>query len=624
MNLLDRFAGYVSPSWQASRLAARAQAHHLAQLTSEQLATYPDAIPTRRDETPLAPGTTPDWDLELGRDRRLMCDRVRQLMRGNALARAIADRTAEAVCGTGYRLQSRVRKQGSDKLDEAWNRRNEDDWLEFCEPEHADVRQISSLHQLNELWFRGYMNDGEAGFVKLAEGSLRGFESDELGDPAGYWRPGAVDGLMLDDKGRPKTFKIFKPSMYVLWADRRTAGERLEVPAEDVIFRARRTRLGQTRGETAWLGGFWPLDQIVKALEALVVGTRMAACLGLVIKSANAFTLPTESDDQGQQRRTLRLTPGGAVTLKPGEDVTQVTPNALSPQVEGLLRILTRLSCAAWGQTLEIVLGDFGTLNLSSARANVLTAMRVWKGYQHVMAGVYTAQYRWWLSRRLEDGKIPYREDALRHGTHRWIRPKTLILDPLADAQADLLEVDAGFKTMEEVLEERGWTLEDWKRARKEQVEFWGELDLPRSSLTRDRAPAELGGEPRPEVFTQAARPRARGPQTLADVRRKVADDLGRKIDKLARRKTEHHVHVTNQIPERITNVQLTQPAAPAVAVHNSYLLPETKVQNQTLVNVDVDAEIKGADKRVKITRDEDGRITGAVALEADPRRLKG
>lgn len=603
MSVLDRIRA-AATALLGREVAARAP---------EQLATYPDAIPTRRDEQPLAPGTTPDWNLELGRDRRLMCDRVRQLLRGNALARALVDRTTDAVCGTGYRLQMRTRKANGE-LDEDWNKQAEEIFNEWA-MEGADYREISNLHELNSLHFRGFMSDGESGFVKLATGRLRGFESDELGDPAGYWRPGAVDGLMLDEQSRPKTYRIFKPSMNTIWADRRTSGDRLEVPARDVIFRARRSRLGQTRGETAFLGGFWPLDQIMKALEAITVGLRMSACLGLVIKTAQGFELPNEPDDSNQPRRTLRLTPGGVINLKPGEDVQQVTPTALTPQIEAHLKLLVRIASAAWGQTVEILLGDHGSLNLSSARANLLTAVRVWKGLQFSHCGVYSAELKWKLVEWMEDGRLAEKKDW---STHRWIKPKTLILDPLTDIQAELLEVDAGFKTLEEVAEERGWTLEDLAQALRRQLELFRELDLPRSSLTRDRLPeGEAAGAGEGQARARGARP-----QDIREVKRSIAAGW-RAMQALAERPVETHVHNQVVVPERqvAVNVEPARAAPASVEVKNHFLMPETRVENQTLVNVDVDAQIKGPDKRVTILRDDQGKITGAIATEKPPAR---
>lgn len=526
MNFLDSMIGAVSPSWQAQRLAARVSVRQL-----EKLSTYSDANITRIDPTSYAPGTDANWNLELGRDRRQMCDRVRQLMRDNVIARALSEKTAEAVCGTGYRLQMRALKSNGE-LDESYNHLVEDLFEEWAEkgPGKADFQELCTLHELNTLQFRGYQEDGESGFVKVKNGQLKGFESADLGDPAGYFRPGAVDGLILDDEGRPKTFKLFKPDMYTIWADRRVAGDRAEIPASDVIYQARRTRLRQVRGETAFMGGFVPLEQLVRSVEAVTVSLRMGACLGLVVTTANAFQLPAEPDNVNQQRRTLKLSPGGVINLKPGEGVTPIVPSALTPNIQAHLDLLCRMAGSAWGQPVELVLNNFGAMNLSSARANVLTAVRTWKPLQFKHAITYTAQLDWRLLKWIEDGEVPEPKngDWRNARRHRWIKPRALLLDPLADAQAQLLELDAGQTTLEEIAEERGYTLEQLKRHLTEQKKILDELELPQSTLTRPRVTTDLMLRQRPPAAEgeKAGRVKAKKRDELTAAKNRIAAAL--------------------------------------------------------------------------------------------------
>lgn len=509
MNALDRAIAFVAPEWGARRAAAR--------YGIEQLATHADAAPSRLDSQPLAPGVSADWSMELQRDRRLLVDRVRQLERDNVLACALLDRSVESVVGTGFRYQGRTD-------DPAWNEEAEGLWNAYCL--ESDERGLSTLHEQVALLFRGYLRDGEGALVKMANGCLRGLESDEIGVPEGYYRPGKVDGIELDERGRPKTFHVFKPDNRVLYSDRRISGDREKIPARDVIFVARRTRANQTRGLSAFNGCFWPLEQIKGSLEAVTVSLRMAACLGLVLKKAspiNTSKLVQDPNSSTGQRRTLNLAPGAVLQLLPGEDVTQVTPTAPGPFFEAHVRLLVRIAATAFGLPLEVALGDFGPLNLSSARANLQQACRAWRILQQIVERVYDQILYWKILEWMEAGKLAAREDwKKRH----WVRPGWMILDSVAETQGDLAALDANFETLSEILGRRGSSLEAFVAQKKHENKVLAEagIESAHSTLTRDRVVPADPQAGRPKKPTEGAR-RGR-PQDLAGVRQRVRAEL--------------------------------------------------------------------------------------------------
>ncbi len=469
MNVIDRAIGFISPRWALERRIAR-----------EALATYPDAVPTKLDPAILAPGTSADWDLELGRDRRLLVDRVRQLERENPFANALLDRTVELVVGHGFRLVPRSKNV-------KFNLKLMRLWREWCRKENCDIRGLLGLHSGMALTFRGYLRDGEAGYIKIRDGTLRTLESDEIGEPQGYYRPGKVDGIDLDERGRPKAFRIFKPDMNVLYSDRRISGDRLKVPAADVIFLARRTRTSQTRGLSAFTTVFWALDQIKGSIEAMTVSLRMAACIGLVIKRATPFALPTAPDANSSSgvSRMMKLVPGGILHLLPGEDVHQITPAAPGPQFEQHVRLLVRVACSPFGLPLEVALGDFGPLNLSSARANLQQALRRARLFQFEIEEAYEAIADWKTLEWIEAGELDEVDDWRER---RWVKPKQLVMDPLTEGQADLLYLDAGLKTLADVAEEHGYTLEELVEQRAMEIDMLeaAGLEPARSTFTRE------------------------------------------------------------------------------------------------------------------------------------------
>jgi capsid protein len=230
---LDQLIGAVAPTWAAERHAAR-----LAMAEAEKLSNYRGATHTRLDRPqPETRGASPDWTLERGYERRALVDRARQLEQSSVLAEGMLSRSQESVVGNGFALQAKTQ-------DKAWNAQAEALWKDWCDS-GADVRGLCPFGELLGLVFRSYLRDGDVATVLLKNGQLRVVESDEIAHPNGYQMPNLVDGVELDEAGRPKFFHVIQ-NPRTLSGDRRALYQHVKVPADNVIFLARRRRLGQT------------------------------------------------------------------------------------------------------------------------------------------------------------------------------------------------------------------------------------------------------------------------------------------------------------------------------------------------------------------------------------------
>jgi lambda family phage portal protein len=484
VSLRERLDGLISdyfPAWGAERAVARA-----AMENAERLSNYRGAQHTRLDApTPTAKGASPDWVTEREYDRRDLVDRARQLERSSVLAEGMLSRSQESVVGDGFKLQAKT-------SDDAWNEQAEALWKDWAE-NACDVRRMNTFGELLALVFRSYLRDGDVGTVLLATGDIRVVESDEIATPTGYMQSNLVDGVELDAAGKPTRFHVIQ-NPRTLAVDRRAIPAHVQIPAENVLFLARRRRAGQTRGVSAFAGVTWVLEQIDGNIEAVTVAARMAACFGLVIKrKSRASGLGTVTGPDGVARRKLRVEPGAFFEVEPEEDVKSVQANGATTNFPEFIRMLGRIATVAFGIPVELLFMDFEKTNYSNARAALLQAWNVWRVHQRMLRRYCSRVYTWKLLQWMESGELPVREDALQHG---WIAPGWQWIDPVAEIQSAMASIDAGFETRANVIMRLGYDPdEQWKALAKEvkRLESDG-IPISRSTLTRDPTPGSVGG----------------------------------------------------------------------------------------------------------------------------------
>lgn len=472
MNPLDRTIEFFAPQYALRRRLARSQAKAV-----EKLSTYPQATPGRMDGPIRSRGASADFTLEMQYDRRKVVDRARELERTNVLAEGLLSRSTEAVVGDGFKLQV-------DSGDELFDKEVEERWLAWCEM--ADYREILSFSEILGNAFRSKMRDGDLGLVMMADGTLRTVEADEIASPqGGHTRPSDVDGVELDNSGRPIAYHVFNWDPNVLWSDRRQAIPRLvRIPAEQMIFIARRLRAGQTRGVSAFTALFWILEQIDDLEEAVTVAARMAACIGIVIKSNGpTLNLNAGTDGGGTRRQQMRLEPGMAKHLEPGEDIEQITPTHPSANLNDHVRNLIRFAGIPFGLPLEMILRDFTTSNYSNTRAALLQAWHTWERQQSELKRVCTRVFRWKFENWFPGVECP---------KHDWRAPGWAWIDPVAEVQATMLAIDSGLDTVQDALARQGKDFHEMLEKRRVELEQMKAAGMPevRSNMSRDPAPS--------------------------------------------------------------------------------------------------------------------------------------
>lgn len=462
-NLLENAIRVVSPRWAMERAYYREVLDNAP--ARRPSASYRGAIETRLD-TPWSNSRSASGQYLLtAARRRNMVNRARQMERDNVIANALLSRAVENVVGTGLKPQALTG-------DPVWNRKAEAAFKLFWE--RPEIRGVTGP-ELERLFFRAHLRDGDVGCVLLGAPKLQMVLGDYIDTPPGKAAaPGVVDGVEVDGAGRPRRF-------HVLGFD--ADGKRTSTPVgeRDFVFHPRRETLDEVRGVPCFSTVFALLDQIPAYTEAGVIAARIANYFSVAVKKSGAGAgfqrLDTATNGAGAAQRKINLEPGQVNFLEPDESIEQIKPNLPGAQFDQLVVALMRFAGMSLGIPLELLMLDFSRTNYSSARAALLQAQHAFEVQRANLVAVFHSRvYRWWVSKMMKMGDLPERPDAW---THKFVGDPWPYLDPTKEVLAELLEIDAGFSTTGDRIIARGGDPEEVWARRGRELAAWKRLGIP-------------------------------------------------------------------------------------------------------------------------------------------------
>jgi lambda family phage portal protein len=241
------------------------------------------------------------------------------------------------------------------------------------------------------------------------------------------------------------------------------AGETVRVPAADVIHIIDPVEAGQLRGVSRFAPAIVKLFTLDLYDDAELERKKVAAMFAMFITSPAPET-PLEPTDED-----LEVEPGQVVRLDPGEDVTTpATPDSGSTYEPFQYRTLLQIS-AALGIPYGYLTNDTAKGNFSNTRISLVDFRRRISAWQHGVLVYQMCRAVWmrWMDMAVMSGALELPDyDAKRrqYQACMWLPTKWDWLDPMKDASAEILQIEAGLKSRTQALSERGYDAEQVER----------------------------------------------------------------------------------------------------------------------------------------------------------------
>ena len=495
MNFVDRMLAPWAPGVVATRLHARAM-----------IQAYEAAKPSR---THKAKGQPHSADLSIQLAGKSLRDQSRWLDENHDLVTGIFDRLEERVVGgQGIGVEPLPLTYSGDvhldfaaEIKAAWG-----EWS--LRPEASGEL---SRPQMERLVCRTWLRDGEALAQKL-RGRIANYthlgqipfalellEPDYL--PLDYNDPsqGILQGVERDAWRRVRAYHLHKEhpgNMTGYWRD---PSSTKRVPADNVIHIAHRKRIGQNRGVPLLHAALIRLAEIKDYEESERVAARIAAALCMYIRKG---TPDSYVEGKAPANRTFPIGPGMVIDdLQPGEDVGMIESNRPNPFLEGFRNgQLRAIAAGTRGAYSTIARSYDGTY--SAQRQELVEAHLGYDLLQHEFIDYWCRPvYREWLSMAIASGALvpPVDVDPATLMGAVYQGPVMPWINPVQEANAWELLVQAGFSDEAEVARARGRNPQELKRSREAEIKHNRAHELVFSSDAYHQTYGKGGADAQPQ-----------------------------------------------------------------------------------------------------------------------------
>lgn len=284
------------------------------------------------------------------------------------------------------------------------------------------------------------------------------------------------------------------------------AGELTRVPADSVMHLYRPIRSGQQRGQPWLTPVLLALHELEKYDRSELVRKAIASLFVFFEQDSHSdapsiFGRDGKRDGAGVPIQGIN--PGSYVKLPAGRSIEHSKPVDVGGMYVEFIRVQLRKIAAGIGITYEQLTGDLTGVNYSSIRAGLLEFRRRCEAFQHQVMVFQFCRPVWraWIEAATLAGIIDardYARDPRAYLDVEWQPQAWAWVDPLKDAEAEVLLIDNLLKSRSQVIKSMGYDAEvvdatiagDQERADRNKLRRGGKSsgDATRKSNEREQA----------------------------------------------------------------------------------------------------------------------------------------
>lgn len=380
---------------------------------------------------------------------------VRDMDRNDAIVGQLIDRACDNIIGEGFVLQPNTGDPGLDvTLKESF-----EGWA--SDHVQCDSRWQHNFDMMGWLAKRAEFIDGDVFGIPLADGPLQMMEAHRVGANQAT-APDVVHGIVIDDMDRPAAYRFSKKDSHNYHQQFQSDFNKINAFDSDgnpqVFHLFSPTRFSQTRGIPAFAAVFDMLSMFEDVNFAKVVQQQVISCIALFLEREKDFKFggdaklgPRTSEidtDDSTTRELEKLRPGLVIKGRPGEKPMAFTPAVPNAEYFDHVRLLLRIIGAQIGMPLTLTLLDTHDTTFHGYRGELNEARKGFRRRQNNTADkFYSPTYRWRTRVSLKEiaKNSPSAQKALKTGAiwrHKWMRPTWQYIDPMKDAQADVVQLN--------------------------------------------------------------------------------------------------------------------------------------------------------------------------------------
>jgi lambda family phage portal protein len=394
-------------------------------------------------------------------------EKARDMDRNDSIVGQTVDRAVANIVQDGFSLDPST---GDKKLDQdLWQRFS--DWSQSCEM--TDVAEEFNFRDYENKAMRSTLLDGDCIVLGTDTGQLQFIEAHSIQTSTRI--PNTFCGVTLSPLRKREKYWYMADG--VTPSNQKESAVGLAVRNSDnerqLFHMYHPKRMNQTRGVTAFapifaLAGMFEDINFAKLVQQQVVSCfaifRQQALSGGSVPSVDGYGDSSTETTQAGTRQLEGVSPGMEIIGAPGETLQGFSPNVPNSEYFQHVRMMLQLIGVNLGLPLCLVLMDGSETNFSGWRGAVDEARKGFKENQQNLIKrfhrpVYEFLVRQWMS---QDSALrsAAKQDGINILAHKWNAPTWQYIDPVGDANGDILRLQNSLTSPRRLHSEGG---RDWE-----------------------------------------------------------------------------------------------------------------------------------------------------------------